>query len=483
MPTVTNIRSVKPGGGGDFTSLAAWEAATQGNLVALDTIEIAECYAGVDLNATTVIVDGWTTSALNNIQIRAVSTGRPSGVFDATKYVLRATDAMVLTVLEDFVTLDGLQFEEVAPTIAHVLLGFGAGASLRPVVSNCIFKGHGSAVLGQKAYTASFGNALTVSFLNCLFFNFGTGGVTRILETQGGATVVLRVYSCTLVGGTAGLTRASGTVTAKNCYVGGSSIACFSGTVALTTSASSDATGSVGHQGIPASTANFVSVTPGAENFHLVSGAALVGAGTNTSGEAAPLNFTTDIDGQVRPLIWDIGADQFFAATPSGVTNLASTTATQGELIHDLQRKILTRVNLDMLKTGPSSDATTYRLADPDQAMYRKILLRLNLGFGSAGTTESTTFSPGDNDNDLLRKILIRLNAGVSLTGTSQTETLYKTGDSDNIILRRILTRLNLGIPAGVPTSSDKTDYVAGDQPSTLLRKILTRLNLGIITQ
>ena len=35
----------------------------------------------------------------------------------------------------------------------------------------------------------------------------------------------------------------------------------------------------------------------------------LQGAGTNTSGDAAPMNFTTDIDGDTRDSTWDIGAD------------------------------------------------------------------------------------------------------------------------------------------------------------------------------
>ncbi|KKK55533.1 hypothetical protein LCGC14_3073600, partial [marine sediment metagenome] len=50
-------------------------------------------------------------------------------------------------------------------------------------------------------------------------------------------------------------------------------------------------------------------------NLHLASND--VGAkdlGVDTSGEGAPLNFTTDIDAETRSGTWDIGADEYIAA-------------------------------------------------------------------------------------------------------------------------------------------------------------------------
>jgi hypothetical protein len=79
----------------------------------------------------------------------------------------------------------------------------------------------------------------------------------------------------------------------------------------MTTCASSDATGSAGLQNIAANTTNFTNVTAGSEDFHLPAGSALIDVGTDTSGDAAPLNFTDDIDGVTRTGTWDIGADEY----------------------------------------------------------------------------------------------------------------------------------------------------------------------------
>jgi len=69
----------------------------------------------------------------------------------------------------------------------------------------------------------------------------------------------------------------------------------------MTTCGSSDSTGTSGLQNIPVSTATFVNVTAGSENWHLAgTGSGLYNVGTNTSGDSAPMNFTTDIDGETR---------------------------------------------------------------------------------------------------------------------------------------------------------------------------------------
>lgn len=89
-----------------------------------------------------------------------------------------------------------------------------------------------------------------------------------------------------------------------NCYAGDCTT-CYSGTSqTLTTCASSDATGSAGLQNIPFSTANFVNVTLGGENFNLTEVSMLRNVGTITS-------YLTDMVGTVRGSTVDVGAYEY----------------------------------------------------------------------------------------------------------------------------------------------------------------------------
>jgi hypothetical protein len=46
--------------------------------------------------------------------------------------------------------------------------------------------------------------------------------------------------------------------------------------------------------------AGFTNITAATADYHIVAASPLVGVGTDTSGDAAPMNFSTDIDGQAR---------------------------------------------------------------------------------------------------------------------------------------------------------------------------------------
>jgi hypothetical protein len=102
-------------------------------------------------------------------------------------------------------------------------------------------------------------------------------------------------------------------MTCKNCYARADPGYAYSGTITKTTCASADTTGSAGLQNIAVNTTNFTNVTAGAENFDLPLGSALIDVGTDTSGDAAPLNFTTDIVARTRGATWDIGAFEYVA--------------------------------------------------------------------------------------------------------------------------------------------------------------------------
>jgi hypothetical protein len=123
---------------------------------------------------------------------------------------------------------------------------------------------------------------------------------------------------------TYGILQESGTVTAKNNYVGGTSCSSclpanvedFSGSMTMSGNMSSDDTAEGTTRDNKAPEDQFVSITDGSEDLHLKSGADAINAGDDLSGV-----FTDDdIDGDSRPTganTWDIGADEYGASSDS----------------------------------------------------------------------------------------------------------------------------------------------------------------------
>src|SRR3990167_9466847 len=120
----TTITSTIKPTGGDYTSLSAWEAAKQGNLVTLDQIQQAECYNMSD--TTAVIVDGWTTDATRYIEIYGVAsdkTASNTGIWSTGRYRLEVASALnsaALKILEAYARVDSLQVSGDATSTNYV---------------------------------------------------------------------------------------------------------------------------------------------------------------------------------------------------------------------------------------------------------------------------------------------------------------------------------------------------------------------------
>lgn len=284
--------------GGDYTSLSGWEAGQQKAITAGDSEE-AECYSISD--TTPFDIDGWTTGATAYIRIYTPAAERHAGVWTSAKYNLSGSvnGWGILNILEEYVRVEGIQVENtnVGTDAQHIILVQPTGtADIR--VDSCISKG------GRYGLTASGNASCVVKAWNCLFYGGGGGGAT----VKSSASCYL--YSCTTYGGTDGLRiEAATTTVAKNCYA-----RTYPAGWTKTTCASEDTTGSTGLQSIAYNTTNFTNVTAGSENLHIPTGSALKDVGTDTSGDAAPLNFTVDIDGETRTGTWDVGADEFVSA-------------------------------------------------------------------------------------------------------------------------------------------------------------------------
>ena len=105
------------GSGYDYDSLNDWEADQQGNLTgARDEIAVAKCRCtGGTADDGWVEITGWTTDSTHYIKIWTdpTETYRHNGQYSATKYRIGTkvqTDLYHISIVEDFVRIEGLQF-------------------------------------------------------------------------------------------------------------------------------------------------------------------------------------------------------------------------------------------------------------------------------------------------------------------------------------------------------------------------------------
>lgn len=323
------IRTVKPSGG-DYTSLAAWEAGQQKVIAAGDT-EQAECYAMADTTAVTI--DGWTTAANAYIRIYTPASERHAGVWDTSKYRLE-TATNILSILEDFVRLEGLQLRFTSTTVAATGLGISATGAYDIRVDNCLIRAMDAIANNCNGVLATSGAAGSILRMkNTAIYGWYSAGNFDSCIQINNANVTAHLHNCTFARGNYGVRARSGAViNVKNCYSGatdhGDYLAEGTSVINRTTAASEDATGSAGLQNIAYSTtagAYFTNITAGSEDFHIGASSALKDVGTDLSADAN-YAFTDDIDGQTRVAPWDIGADEIVAA--------AATTTTRRRLRH-----------------------------------------------------------------------------------------------------------------------------------------------------
>lgn len=305
-----------------FKSLSIWEAARDADLTAGDgggnyVVERAVCgsaHANHTADTTAVDINGWTTSANSYVDVRTDSSNRAGCSWDTGKYRLSVADSSVFKVNEEFVRLDGLQLERTATNAnGQGVLALSGASGASPRISNCYLRTE-TGVVSYWASVISLSDAdVTAAVWNCIAHHRATlANTNNATVTCAGATASL--YSCTVIGGRQGVRCASGTLTIKNCYAGNSDSEDFTyvgGTFAKTNCASEDssATDTGANESatncvasVAYDTDTFVNVTAGSEDFHLAADglSPLVGAGVDTSGESAPLNFTTDILGTTR---------------------------------------------------------------------------------------------------------------------------------------------------------------------------------------
>jgi len=308
--SVSVIRQDCTGYSGCYTSLSAWEAAQQRDLVASNEIAVARIEGTwSNPDTTAVTIDGWTTGVDNYIKIYTAPEARHNGVWSDTEYRLDgvANYTYMLSILEPYTKIDGLQIKR------------SGGGGTRNIVyinatnvdfSNGIVTKNTAAISsGINVYSAASGTRVW----NTLVYNVDEFGL------QGSSLVYF--YNNTIINsGTYGLKGASysGTnINCKNNLVKGSASGDFfhsgTGTLNCANSASGDGTSAAYGAGNKINQ-TFAFVDEGNNNYHLSSNdIAARDAGTDLSADTS-LAFTTDIEGETRSGSWDIGADEYSSA-------------------------------------------------------------------------------------------------------------------------------------------------------------------------
>lgn len=307
MPT-TLQKTIKASGG-NYTTMAGL-AAANANLVSLDQIWEVTCDNFEDTAACTF--NGWTTDATRYLKIKAANPHGSVGRITTNSYRRKLGNGLTLTVIASggLIIFEGIQFE--ATSGSCVAIGLNGVANQKARFINCVF------------VSTTFGLLMTqnnlpwnIELINCSFIT-----LNNCVQSLFGS---LYCYGCTFIQKTTGSLDATiiqdtgSTRVVKSCYarnVGGGGTAAYKSIAGATLdkALSADTSGDVDN--VAYSTANFMNVTAGSEDLRPAAGSALIGVGADRSAEAAPFNYTTDINGIVRPLVADdVGAFQTAVAS------------------------------------------------------------------------------------------------------------------------------------------------------------------------
>jgi hypothetical protein len=317
MPTEV-IKVVDPdnGSGTDYTSLSAWEAGQQQDLVTNDRIATAKCRCtSGSADTAALTIDGWTTNSTHYIKIWTdPSEGyRHNGKWNTQKYRLTVTGAKAISNNIGYVRVFGLQISIDGGQEAFSA-PFPIGVTGEIYVGYNIIKATaaGSDTKGIKIFRVS---GSVYIYNNIIYDIKQTAATSAGIEIYGVTSAP--VYNNTVVDCYYGLWSELGTVIlAKNNIVKGSGdVNAYVGTfVSGTDYNATDGTDDIGTGTHNRTSQTFTFVDEVNDDFHLAStdsGARDHGVDLSSDPTFA---FSDDIDGQTRSGTWDIGADEYVAS-------------------------------------------------------------------------------------------------------------------------------------------------------------------------
>jgi len=112
MPT-TITHTIGISGTRDYTSLSAWKAAQQRDLVVLDEIEAAACYND-GVMTDSLLLCGWTTDTTHFIKIYTPESERHTGTLGTGFHLISGSKYYAIFSYVPNLTIDGLEIEVAA---------------------------------------------------------------------------------------------------------------------------------------------------------------------------------------------------------------------------------------------------------------------------------------------------------------------------------------------------------------------------------
>ena len=311
----TETHTVMPSGG-DFTSLDAaidHVVDSHHDLIGDDKIQaikIDGTWSSADTTPCTIVTAH--TDATRYLWIYTTASARHKGIWSTSYYMLNTSNVspILLTSVSN-VWFDGLQMGKSSED-AHYqdvcyLSGSLTATTNQILFSNCLTRG-----AANNSYRCSFLGAEAENQRIFVYNHIDYGhGTTNNLYNSGIwiGNGEVTVYCSTLIGGFSGINRAGGTAVTKGVYAaeftaGGEAYGGVGASFTMTNCASSDTTAedTNPYDSVACDTDTFVNVTYATADYHQAADglSPLKEAGVDTSGDAAPMNFTTDIDGQTR---------------------------------------------------------------------------------------------------------------------------------------------------------------------------------------
>jgi hypothetical protein len=318
MPTevVSAIRS----SGGDYTSLSAWEAGEQRDLVAGDEVAVAECYADWPSGLSNDFsMGGWTMDDTRYCKIRAAAGHEHNGV-----RLGQGGAGFAITSTSGFGTIRPTGFKLVIENIEIINTNgpcidyfSSAPANAQLHIDGCIMSSTG---LSANNYAADLtGSSGNVYVRNCLVLSN-----QRCMDVRSNTNQVLEN---TTLHGDSDYGMMGGLLTNVVCF--GHTTKDFHAPLAgsdYCASGDSTAPGSNSITGI--TTADFTNTA--SNDYSLPSGSSLIDVGDDLSA-----NFTLDITGATRSVPWDIGAYEFVGG---GSTPVSSDTDLRWGILQSAQQ-------------------------------------------------------------------------------------------------------------------------------------------------
>lgn len=301
---------------GDYTTLSAWEAGRQSNLIVSDSIEQAECHPFTDTTAVTV--DTWQTDASRFI--RVYSSGSMTGVWNPSGYILNRDGVSLITNVFA-ARYEGLQFNcsSAFDGFSRNTITFGGDYNTGPSdirFNRCIVRHTGLAYGDMNGLvTTATGLTQRITITNCLFYDFWSGSAI----TNNANPMI--VYNTTIANSRTAIFSGFEGGYGAQCLVKNTlyyeqnvsgALGFVSSSVAFHASSSNNASSNGSAPGVNSRTnQTFVFLDAANDNYQITSNdAGAKGYGTDLSNDSY-YPISTDIAGETRTSPWDIGAFKY----------------------------------------------------------------------------------------------------------------------------------------------------------------------------